>query len=392
MQLRFTPASRDVSRWRFGRTSLAPGSSSTIVSAPSNIGLMHGTSGWLGVVSTVLGVAAGIRAEPALPAAATKPSASTAYPDDQVRTSLIKELQNDTHLDATAIVVTDSSGIAELTGSVPLLRWKERADRVARVVRGVRAVVNRIRIVPVHRADRDIARDVGAALHATPALARMPIRVSVSDGVVELDGWITSWDEQQLAERVARGVVGVRFCQNQLVAGDMARTDAVLAADISSSFDWEPLIAHDPIHIEVSSGRVSLSGKVGSGAEVLRAVHLARVKGVESVDARMLAIASPRPDADVREGWPTDSEIAAVVPDLARYWPSVSIASINIAILDGNATLRGSARSLAESRATAEMARSMVGVVTVDNELTGPWRHDQSSVRPSPRRRAAPRR
>jgi len=261
---------------------------------------MQSASGWLPLVSTVLGIVTGPWPEPALPAAATMPSASIAYTDDEVRASLIKELRNDAHLDATAIVVTVSSGIAELTGSVPLFRWKERAERVARVVRGVRAVVNRIRVVAVHRSDRTIARDVGAALHGTAALSRMPIRVSVSDGVVELDGWITSWDEQQLAERVASGVVGVRFCQNQLVAGDMPRTDAVLAADIRSLFDWEPLIAHDPIHIEVSSARVSLSGKVGSGAEALRAVHLARVKGIESVDGRMLAVASPRPDADVR--------------------------------------------------------------------------------------------
>jgi osmotically-inducible protein OsmY len=220
----------------------------------------------------------------------------------------------------------------------------------------------------------------------------MPIRVSASDGIVELDGWITSWDEQQLAERVASGVLGVRFCQNQLAAGDMPRTDAVLAGDIRTLFDWEPLIAHDPIHVEVSAARVSLSGWVGSGAEALRAARLARVKGVESVDGRRLGIASPRPDADVRDRWPSDSEIAAVVPELARYWPSVSTTGLNISILDGNATLRGSARSLAESRAAAEMARSLVGVSKVDNQLMGPWRHEQNTVLAAPRRRTAPRR
>jgi osmotically-inducible protein OsmY len=317
----------------------------------------------------------------------TTTSTSVTYTDDEVRASLIKELRSDTHLDAKTISVNVSSGVAELTGSVTLFRWKERADRVARVVRGVRAVVNRIRVVVVHRADPDITTDVVAALHGTAALAGMPIRITVSDGVVELDGSITSWDEQQLAERVAGGVPGVRFCQNQLVASDIARTDAVLAADIRSLFDWEPLIAHDPIHVAVSSARVSLSGIVGSRAEALRAARLARVKGVVSVDGRNLDVTSQRPDADVRDRWPSDREMSMVVPDLARYWPSVSTSSLSIAILDGTATLRGNVRSLAESRAAAEMVRSIVGVVKVDNQIGGPWRHDAAPVPVSPRRR-----
>lgn len=313
--------------------------------------------------------------------------------DDETRVAIAEELARDHHLVASGITSSVVSGIVELGGSTAVWPWKERAERVCRVVRGVRAVVNRIRVTPVRRADPETAKDVRRALRATAGLAAMRIGVRVSEGVVELTGGITSFEEQQLAERVAVSVPGVRFCQNQLSAdARIARTPAVLVGDVRSRLEWDPLVQHDPIRVEVNGTRVLLSGTVGSSGEAKRAFNAAWAKDVTAVDITALKIDhSRRPDANVRARWPSDSEISGTIPELARRWPNSPIARLSITVLDGVVTLRGTVSTFNESVAAAEVVRAVVGVVRVDNQVRGPWWKEPVS-RPAPVRRRPKRR
>jgi osmotically-inducible protein OsmY len=313
-----------------------------------------------------------------------------------MRRAVLLELRADRHFSASGIEATTEKGIVILTGDVPLPSWKERAARVAGLVHGVRAVVNRVKVVPALRPDRLVAAEVRGALRNTAALARMPIEVRVQRGVVELTGSISSWEQQQLAERVARHVPGVRFCLNQLTSrATIKRTPAVVASDVRSRLDWDPLVQHDPIRVSVRSGRVYLAGTTGSWAERRRAIDLAWVKGVTAVDANALEIdIIERPAPNVRLRFPTDSEILATIQDLARHWPAVPISALNFSVAAGVATVRGNVATLAEKLAVEAMVRSAVGVVHVTNELRGPWWKPPPSPPPAaPRRRTkrAPR-
>ncbi|HVY25739.1 MAG TPA: BON domain-containing protein [Polyangiaceae bacterium] len=309
--------------------------------------------------------------------------------DETVGRAVLQELERDPHLAAAGVTVGAHSGIVTLGGSLPLTSWRDRAERLARVADGVRAVINRIQVTPVRRKDADIAGDVRRRLADSAALSRLPIRVSVSRGVVELNGTITSWDEQQLAERVAAGVPGVRFCQNQLTASPpMPRTDAIIAADIRSRLDWDPLVEHDPIRVYVHAARAELSGTVGSQAEAARARSLASVKGVSTVDAGRLVVDSTnRPNRNVRSRWPRDDEISAAIEELARESPGVPMTAVTVAVLDGVVTLRGSVPTLGDAAAAQQLVRSAVGVVKVDDQLRGPWWRPPASPPPAIRRR-----
>jgi osmotically-inducible protein OsmY len=293
----------------------------------------------------------------------------------QMQRAVLLELGADRQFRASGIEVTAENGIVVLTGNVPLSSWKERAARVAGVVHGVRAVVNRIQVVPISRPDHLVADEVRKALRRTAALAKMPIAVQVRDGVIELTGAISSWEQQQLAERVARHVPGVRFCLNQLTfRGSIRRTSALVAGDVQSRLDWDPLVQHDPIRVSVRGGRVFLTGTTGSWAERRRAIALAWVKGVTAVDAKALVVdADNRPAPNVRVRFPTDSEISATIQDLAGYWPSVPISALTITVVAGVVTARGNVATFGEKRAVERLVRSAVGVVDVRSELRGPW-------------------
>jgi osmotically-inducible protein OsmY len=299
---------------------------------------------------------------------------------------VLRELAADRHSSALGVDATTENGIVVLTGSVPLSSWKERAARVVSVVHGVRAIVNRIQVVPVSRSDRALAEEVRRAVRGTKALAKMPITVQVRDGVVELSGVISSWEQQQLAERVARHVPGVRFCLNQLTSrASIRRSPAIVAGDVRSRLDWDPLVQHDPIRVSVRGGRVFLAGRTGSWAERRRAIGLAWVKGVTAVDAKGLVIdTTRRPAPNVRVRFPSDSEVSATIRELARFWPSVTIAALAITVVAGVVTVRGNVATVAQQRAAETMVRSAVGVVEVRNELRGPWWRPPPSPRPPP--------
>jgi osmotically-inducible protein OsmY len=306
--------------------------------------------------------------------------------DAAVRRAVLDELGRDEHMSASAIDVTVTAGIAELGGAVPVAPWRQRASRVAGAVRGVRAVVNRIRVVAARRQDQVVLQDVRRALRATAALRSMPIHVTVDDGVVLLTGSITTWEEQQLAERVVSGVPGARFCQNQLaLSRAIGRTPAIIAADIETRLDWEPLLAHQPIRVSVRARRVFLKGTIGSRAQRKRAVALAWVKGVSAVDATALSIdPALRANPNLRDAAPKDQEISTTIRDLASYWPSIAASNLRTSVVGGVVSIEGTVQTLAAKNAVEAMVRSAVGVVEVRNGLRGPWWRPPAQPLPFP--------
>lgn len=321
---------------------------------------------------------------------APRVSPSSLITRSEVVQAVVRKLNSDPHLDASALTVAERSGIVELAGTVPVSPWRARAAQVARVVQGVRGVVNRIRVVAVRRPDGDVAAGIRRALRATAALAKMPITVRVEDGVVELSGVISTWEQQQLAERVASSVPGVRFCQNQLAASTRRkRTAAMVAADIRTRLEWDPLVRTAPVEVAVSNGHVGLKGRVGGPAERRRAIELAWVKSVVAVDATELVVdALQRPDNDVRLRFPTDAEVSLALSDLKPFWPSIAASTVSTTVASGVVTLRGTVQTLAEKQAAEDMVRSAVGVVSVNVELRGPWWRPEMAPPRTPLKRA----
>lgn len=300
--------------------------------------------------------------------------------------AVLRKLNDDPHLQASGLIVAERNGVVELRGTVPVSSWRTRAARISSVVHGVRGVVNDITVVPVRRTDEAVAANVRRSLRATAALAKMPITVRVTDGVVELSGVISTWEQQQLAERVAVGVTGVRFCQNQLTSSrSMKRTPAMIAADIRSRLDWDPFVRNAPVEVTVNVGRVALNGRVGGPAERRRIIAHAWVKGVVAVDAKSVVVdVSKRPDSDVRLRFPTDAEISIALQDLTPFWPSVATSNLGMSVVAGVVTLRGTVQTLAEKRAAEDLARSAVGVTAVTSDLRGPWWRPPVTVTPPP--------
>ncbi len=115
------------------------------------------------------------------------------------------------------IDVNTEDGIVTLNGRVSNILAKERAARIAGIVKGVRAVVNRIEVDPIKSlTDQEIRNDVKEALLTDPATDSYEIDVQVRNGIVTLSGRVDSWQEKNLCETVAKGVIGVKGTNNEI--------------------------------------------------------------------------------------------------------------------------------------------------------------------------------
>jgi osmotically-inducible protein OsmY len=132
--------------------------------------------------------------------------------DIRLRKAIVRQLDWDTRVDASAIGVAVKDGIVTLTGFVDSYAGKLAAERIVKQVRGVRAVANDITVrLRVARTDADIAREVAQALELVPSLADR-VQATVHNGHVTLTGtveWLHQTEQAEQAVHHVRGVLGV---------------------------------------------------------------------------------------------------------------------------------------------------------------------------------------
>lgn len=305
-------------------------------------------------------------------------SARAAEPplDDRAIALAVNErLYRDPAVSNLLIEVDADDGVVLLSGSVTSLMARERARRLAGTVRSVRAVVDRLKVVPTFRPDRELEQAITDALAAHPATEAFQVGVSVERQRATLTGTVDSGAERRLAGRVARGIAGLEAVANKLtVEPPDSRPDAELENEIEAVLAWDALVDDDQIRVAVEDGSVRLSGFVGSLAEKDRAAEQAWVAGVTAVDDTALEV-------DPRAGDPRfrrqkyalldrpDPGIAQALRAALERDPRVSAGDIGVEVEDGTAILTGRVESLFERRAAGETAHNTLGVYRVLNRI-----------------------
>ncbi len=159
-------------------------------------------------------------------------------------------------------------------------------------------------------ADAWITTKVKSEFATTKGVSFTDISVDTRDGVVSLSGTIGSGAEVDRAKQVAMSVKGVKSVDtsgltvaggttmnssaqdNDRDVGDAA-SDTWITTKVKSEFATTEGVSFTDISVTTRDGAVSLSGTVGSGAEIDRAKQVAMgVKGVKSVDTSGLTVAA----------------------------------------------------------------------------------------------------
>lgn len=262
-------------------------------------------------------------------------------------------------------------GIVRLTGEVADLFAARRAVAVAARVRGIRGVVDALRVASDGRPDPVVRRDVEAALRANAATTARAITVTVSDGAAVLEGMVGSWATRELSGEVAARVRGVRAVDNRLgVDPDEIRSDADVLADVRYRLRWDARLDGDALRVRLVGDTLRLAGRVRSAWGRMVARDAAHVRGVGHVDVDSVRIdpGGPRPDPEVLGAPPADTAIARAVRDALAYDPRLAGAP-QVTVDDAIVTLSGRVQDVAARRAATHTTAHVRGVVDVRNEL-----------------------
>jgi osmotically-inducible protein OsmY len=301
------------------------------------------------------------------------PHDTNALDDQDITLAIETELLLARGVTLDPIDVETHLGVVTLSGSTDNILAKERAGRIASMVKGVRAVVNHLSVKPAPRPDDAIRTDVVQALTLDPATESWEVGVTVEDGAVTLSGEVDSWQEKHLAARVAKGVRGVRSLDNQLRIDTAAeRPDLEIEREIESAHLWDVRLDDALIDVSVEDGEVTLSGSVGSAYEKNLAIIDSWVRGVRSVNAEKLDVDWLQRDEMLRQSrfrQKTDEEIGRAVRDAWLFDPRVASFRPQVDVHKGVVTLTGVVDNLKAKRAAAQDAANTSGVWRVKNYL-----------------------
>lgn len=210
--------------------------------------------------------------------------------DQEIRQDVLRELLWDSRLDRDEIGVEVNNGIVTLTGTVDGDAKRLLAREAAHRVIGVLDVAEDIRVQPVEglkRTDADIARTVRSTLEWDPFLPDQKIRSTVSEGLVTLEGEVSTPREKEDAERVVRVLGGVQGVSNLLTVATRVDPEEVRRS-IEDALELEAEREAEKISVNVEGDTVTLEGRVRAWPEknsVLGTVRHAR--GVHEVKDRL---------------------------------------------------------------------------------------------------------
>jgi osmotically-inducible protein OsmY len=220
---------------------------------------------------------------------------TTTMTDTDVRTrnTVVRQLEWDPEVDASAIGVAASGGVVTLTGYIDSYSGKLAAERAAKRVRGVRAVANDIEVrLRLERTDPDIAADAVRALRVRSTVPES-VQAAVHSGHVTLTGKVEWWFQKRDAEKAVRHVRGVRHIANYITVAPRA-VERDIRHRIVEALHRNANVDARQIMVTVSGDRATLTGTVGSWLQRDSAERAAAdAPGIAQVENQI--VVEPRP-------------------------------------------------------------------------------------------------
>ena len=190
--------------------------------------------------------------------------------DSQLQKDIQDQLEWEASIEnAGQIGVTTKNGIVTLTGYVANYTEKMAAERVAKLIVGVKAIANdlEVRLLKFNeRSDTDIATAAVYALKWHAAITDEHIKVTVRNGQITLEGKVDWNYQREAACDAVRSLIGAKGLINLLTIVPKVQPGEV-AGKIESAFKRSAEVDARRVHVEAHDGTVVLSGKVTSWSE-----------------------------------------------------------------------------------------------------------------------------
>ena len=183
--------------------------------------------------------------------------------DVRVRDAVMRQLEWDPQVDASAVGVAAKDGTVTLTGYIDSYAGKLAAERAAKRVHGVRGVANDVDVrLKLGRTDVDIANDAVRALELRSTIPD-GVQAVVHDSHVTLTGRVTWLFQKREAEQAVRHLRGVRNVANYIEVAPRAVERDVRRRIVQALHQNADVDAHH-ITVTLSGDTATLTGTVGT--------------------------------------------------------------------------------------------------------------------------------
>ena len=312
---------------------------------------MHGRiRGWNAMVLSL--------ATMALLALSVSPAA--AKPDAWITTKAKIALLADDTVHGTAINVDTIDGRVTLHGQVGTAAEKTEADKIVRGIEGVKDVNNMLKVVPRQdakstRSDDELRKAVDEALAQDHALNGANVHVSaVKDGIVTLDGNVSTMSAHARALQTAFRVPGVTGVRSDIEAPDVLTDAEMFRGDAAARGPN----GNERTGVNTEGGNIK--GEPRAGATPSDDV-------AAKSDTRTSAVATtrePTATGTVQDMWITTATKLRLIGN-----DKTPALDINVDTTNGEVTLFGMVPSEAARTAAENETKAVDGVVRVHNEL-----------------------
>ena len=208
--------------------------------------------------------------------------------------------------------------------------------------------------------DDSIRAGVFAELDWEPRIASRDIAIAVDHGVVTLTGTVSTYLEKDAAEDAVKRVYGVRGVANDIrVVPDSPPSDSEIARAAVSALERRLLIPSDKITVTVSSGWITLEGKVRWQFQKRWAESaVKKLKGVTGI-SNHIEVAPDVSPYDVKER----------IEEALRRSAGVDARRVVLDVEGDTVRLWGQVSSWGEKQEVERAAWSAPGVAHVENHL-----------------------
>ncbi|HWA29357.1 MAG TPA: BON domain-containing protein [Lacunisphaera sp.] len=198
------------------------------------------------------------------------------------------------------------------------------------------------------------------------------VTVKATDGVVTLTGTVPDADHRVLAEHTVRDLPGVVRVDNQIKVQPSApeHSDGWIATKVRTKLLLKGHVSATNTSVNVKDGVVTLGGTAESTAQKeLTAAYVKEITGVKSVVNNLKVAAAP---ADPRTFGDKvdDASITAQVKYALLTHKSTSVLNTSVSTNGGVITITGTAGSDAEKALVSQLASSVRGAKSVNNQMT----------------------
>jgi osmotically-inducible protein OsmY len=208
--------------------------------------------------------------------------------DKELQADVTRELAWEPKVDSADIGVAVHKGAVTLTGHVKTYAELIAAERAALRLYGVLAVANELVVkLPSDRTrdDSDIALAIANQMAWNAAIPHEAIKATVTHGWVTLEGHVDWAYQSEAADKLVRGLIGVKGVSNRVLVKPAVHYKDV-KAKITEALHRQAQIDARRIWLTTDDGHVTLHGNVSSWSEAAAAKKAAAsAPGVTKVDS-----------------------------------------------------------------------------------------------------------